>query len=165
MDYRLGRANVAKPFDQVARLRWSFRLTQRRWIGRILVAIMTASLVPATAGCGSLLESTPSESPDSRVVRSQAAVDQFVGRADAPGCSAAVAERGVVVWQGSRGLADLDSHAPITSATSFSIGSVSKQFIAIGVLLLEQAGQLSTSDRLSEYVPGMPAWADRVTLA
>ena len=165
MDYRLGRANVAKPFDQVARLRWSFRLTQRRWIGRILVAIMTASLVPATAGCGSLLESTPSESPDSRVVRSQAAVDQFVGRADAPGCSAAVAERGVVVWQGSRGLADLDSHAAITSATSFSIGSVSKQFIAIGVLLLEQAGQLSTSDRLSEYVPGMPAWADRVTLA
>jgi CubicO group peptidase (beta-lactamase class C family) len=165
MDYRLGRANVAKPFDQVARLRWSLRLTQRHWIGRILVAIMTASLVPATAGCGSLLESTPSESPDSRVVRSQAAVDQFVGRADAPGCSAAVAERGVVVWQGSRGLADLDSHAAITSATSFSIGSVSKQFIAIGVLLLEQAGQLSTPDRLSEYVPGMPAWADRVTLA
>ena len=120
MDYRLGRANVAKPFDQVARLRWSLRLTQRHWIGRILVAIMTASLVPATAGCGSLLESTPSESPDSRVVRSQAAVDQFVGRADAPGCSAAVAERGVVVWQGSRGLADLDSHAAITSATSSS---------------------------------------------
>jgi CubicO group peptidase (beta-lactamase class C family) len=40
--------------------------------------------------------------------------------------------------QGSRGLADLDSHTAIGSETSFSIGSVSKQFIAIGVLLLEQ---------------------------
>lgn len=98
-----------------------------------------------------------------RPPRSQAAVDQLVGRDDAPGCSAAVAERGVVVWQGSRILADLDSHAAITSARSFSIGSVSKQFIAIGVLLLEQAGQLSTSDRLSEHVHGLAAWADRVT--
>jgi hypothetical protein len=57
-----------------------------------------------------------------RPPRSQAAVDQLVGRDDAPGCSAAVAERGVVVWQGSRILADLDSHAAITSARSFSIG-------------------------------------------
>jgi CubicO group peptidase (beta-lactamase class C family) len=99
------------------------------------------------------------------VVRSQAALDQFVGRDDAPGCSAAVAERGVVVWQGSRGLADLESHTAINSEASFSIGSVSKQFVAIGVLLLEQAGQLSTSDPLSQHVPGMPGWANRVTLA
>jgi CubicO group peptidase (beta-lactamase class C family) len=73
----------------------------------------------------------------------------------------AVAERGVVVWQGSRGLADLGSHSAINSETSFSIGSVSKQFTAIGVLLLEQAGQLSTSDPLSQHVPGMPGWAER----
>jgi CubicO group peptidase (beta-lactamase class C family) len=32
-------------------------------------------------------------------------------------------------------------------------------------LLLEQAGQLSTSDRLSKHVAGMPGWADRLTLA
>jgi CubicO group peptidase (beta-lactamase class C family) len=164
--YRLERANVAKPFDQGTRVRWSARLTQRRWFGRILLAIMAASLSAATVGCGgSLPELTSSESPDSRVVRSQAVLDQFVGRDDAPGCSAAVADRGVIVWQGSRGLADLDSHTAIGSETSFSIGSVSKQFIAIGVLLLEQAGQLSTSDRLSKHFPGMPGWADRVTLA
>jgi CubicO group peptidase (beta-lactamase class C family) len=99
------------------------------------------------------------------VFRSKASLDQLVGRDDGPGCSAAVAERGVVVWQGSRGLAELESHTAINSETSFDIGSVSRQFVAIGVLLLDQAGQLSTSDPLSQHVPGMPGWADRVTLA
>ena len=143
----------------------SSRLTQRHWVGRPLLAILVAFFSVASAGCGgSLPRSTPSESPDSRMVRSQAALDQLVGRDDGPGCSAAVAERGVVVWQGSRGLADLESHTAITSETSFDIASISKQFIATGVLLLEQAGRLSTSDRLSKHVPGMPGWADRVTL-
>ena len=136
------------------------------WVGRALFAVVCALICVGTVGCGgSLPRSTPSESPDSRVVRSQAALDQLVGRDDAAGCSAAVAERGVVVWQGSRGLADLESRTAINLETSFDIASISKQFTAIGVLLLEQAGQLSTSDRLSEHVPGMPGWADRVTLA
>jgi len=62
-------------------------------------------------------------------------------------------------------LADLEQDTANTPDTIFEAGSVSKQFIAIAVLLLEQAGQLSTSDPLSRHVSGMPGWADRVTLA
>ena len=157
---------MTQPFDHVTRSHWLRAPGQRRWVVRTLFAVVCSLICVGTVGCGgSLPRSTPPESPDSRVVRSQAALDQLVGRDDAPGCSAAVAVRGVVVWQGSRGLADLESHTAITSETSFDIASISKQFTAIGVLLLEQAGQLSTSDRLSEHVPGMPGWADRVTLA
>ncbi len=166
---------MIKPFDQATRSHWLPALGQRGWlpvlgqrgwVGRTLVAVVCALICFGTVGCGgSLPRSTPSESSDSRVARSQAALDQLVGRDDGPGCSAAVAERGVVVWQGSRGLADLESHTAITSETSFDIASISKQFTAIGVLLLEQAGQLSTSDRLSKHVARMPGWADRVTLA
>lgn len=146
---------MAKVLDHGWRPRCSPGLGQRRRVGRAVLAIVAASLYLATAGCGgSPSRITPSESPDSRVVRSQAALEEFVGRDDAPGCSAAVAERGVVVWEGSRGLADLDAHTAIGSETSFSIGSVSKQFVAVGVLLLEQAGQLSTSDRLSDVDAG-----------
>jgi CubicO group peptidase (beta-lactamase class C family) len=160
------RGRVTEPFDHVTRSHWLPALDQRGWVGRALFAVVCALICVGTVGCGgSLPRSTPSESPDSRVVRSQAALDQLVGRDDGPGCSAAVAERGGVVWQGARGLADLDSHTAITSETSFDIASISKQFTAIGVLLLEQAGQLSTSDRLSKHVPRMPGWADRVTLA
>jgi CubicO group peptidase (beta-lactamase class C family) len=160
------RARVANPFDHEMRSHWLRALGQRGWVGRTLCAVMCALICAGIVGCdGSLRRSTPSESPDSRVVRSQAALNQLVGRDDGPGCSAAVAEHGVVVWKGSRGLADLESHIVITSETSFDIASISKQFIATGVLLLEQAGQLSTSDPLSKHVRGMPDWAHRVTLA
>jgi CubicO group peptidase (beta-lactamase class C family) len=160
------RARVINSLDHVTQSHWLPALDQRGWVGRTLFTVVCALICVGTVGCGgSLPRSTPSESPDSPVVRSQASLDQLVGRDDAPGCSAAVAERGVVAWKGSRGLADLESHAAINSETSFDIGSVSKQFIALGVLLLDQAGQLATSDPLSQHVPGMPGWADRVTLA
>jgi CubicO group peptidase (beta-lactamase class C family) len=51
-------------------------------------------------------------------------------------------------------LADVDAHEAITSKTRFEIAAVSKQFTAIGILLLEQAGRLSLSDRLSRHVSG-----------
>ena len=54
---------------------------------------------------------------------------------------------------------------PITADTVFDAGSVSKQFTATAVLLLQQDGKLSVDDRLSRHVDGLPAWSDQVTLA
>ena len=54
---------------------------------------------------------------------------------------------------------------PITADTVFDAGSVSKQFTATAVLLLQQEGKLSVDDRLSRHVDGLPAWSDQVTLA
>ena len=54
---------------------------------------------------------------------------------------------------------------PITADTGFDAGSVSKQFTATAVLLLQQDGKLSVDDRLSRHVDGLPAWSDQVTLA
>jgi CubicO group peptidase (beta-lactamase class C family) len=76
-----------------------------------------------------------------------------------------VGVEGNVVWQGVRGVANLDTGGPITTKTVFHIASVTKQFTALAVLLLEEAGELSTSDHLSEHVRGLPAWADTITLA
>ena len=84
--------------------------------------------------------------------------------ADRPGCSAAVGERGDVVWAGSAGLADLTTGAPLTTSTRFDIASISKQFTATAVLLLQRDGLLSLSDPLAAHVDGLPSWSQRVTL-
>ena len=132
-----------------------------RWLG----AVAVVSVIAALAGCsGSELNAPSSESADTRSARSQAALDQLVAADDVPGCIAAVAERGVVVWQGARGLADLNARTPIGPETRFDIASISKQFTATGILMLDQAGTLSTSDPLSKYISEMPAWAHQVTL-
>ena len=96
--------------------------------------------------------------------RSQSVLDGAV-EAGKPGCSAAVGVEGDVVWAGARGLADLETGAEITEGTVFDIASVSKQFTATAILLLVQAGKLSLDDTLATHVPGLPAWAETVTVA
>ena len=107
---------------------------------------------------------SPAPTPKSPAELSQAALDKAV-KAGEPGCSAAVGRRGAVLWSGAAGVSDLRRQTPITDDTVFDIGSVSKQFTATAVLLLEQDGKLSVNDRLSRHLDGLPGWADQVTLA
>jgi CubicO group peptidase (beta-lactamase class C family) len=84
--------------------------------------------------------------------------------ADQPGCSAAVGVDGDVVWAGAAGLADLSSGTPVTTATRFDIASVSKQFTATAILMLQREGLLSVSDPIGHYVDRLPPWGATVTL-
>ncbi|MGZ8805360.1 MAG: serine hydrolase domain-containing protein [Microbacterium sp.] len=83
---------------------------------------------------------------------------------DEPGCSAAAAIDGSVVWTHHRGLADMAAETPIESSTRFNFGSVSKQFTATAILALAEAGELSLDDRVSDHIDDLPAWAGEVTV-
>jgi CubicO group peptidase (beta-lactamase class C family) len=62
------------------------------------------------------------------------------------------------------GPADEDSQAPNTPHTRFRIGSVTKQFTAMAILILQERGKLSVQDHLCRYIDACPtAWRD-VTL-
>jgi CubicO group peptidase (beta-lactamase class C family) len=50
-------------------------------------------------------------------------------------------------------MADLEHEVPITLDTIFEVGSVSKQFTAAAVLLLEREGKLSLDDKVRRYIP------------
>jgi CubicO group peptidase (beta-lactamase class C family) len=83
---------------------------------------------------------------------------------DAPGCSAAVGVRGEVLWAAAAGLADLSSRTPLTTDTRFDMASISKQFTATGILLLQREGLLALTDPVSRHLDGLPRWADEVTV-
>ena len=97
-------------------------------------------------------------------VDSNAALSKIISPDD-PGCSAAVGRNGEVIWAGARGLANLDTGEALTSNSVFDMASVSKQFTATAVLLLEQDGELSLDDSLADWVDDLPADADEISLA
>jgi CubicO group peptidase (beta-lactamase class C family) len=74
-----------------------------------------------------------------------------------------VARDDTVCFKQAYGYADRESKIPNTTGTLFRIGSVTKQFTAAAVLLLEQEGKLSVNDKLSAYFPGFPQ-GDKITL-
>lgn len=69
-----------------------------------------------------------------------------------------VAEKGKVIYQESFGLADEKSKRKIDHDTAFELASVSKQFTAMAIILLQKQGKLSYSDEVSKYVPELAAY-------
>jgi CubicO group peptidase (beta-lactamase class C family) len=55
------------------------------------------------------------------------------------------------------GSADLEWNIPNAPDTRFRLGSITKQFTAAGILLLEERGKLKVEDPISKYLPGEPA--------
>jgi CubicO group peptidase (beta-lactamase class C family) len=63
------------------------------------------------------------------------------------------------------GYADRAARTPDTDQTEYRLGSVSKQFTAMGVLLLAARHRLSVTGRLCRYLPGCPAGWHAITIA
>ncbi len=83
---------------------------------------------------------------------------------DEPGAAVIVIQQGKVLYQAAYGLADLDQAIPLTPRHIFHIGSVGKQFTAIAIMQLYQAGKLGYDDSIRTYLPELPAWANAVTI-
>jgi len=87
-----------------------------------------------------------------------------VNRTDGPGAAIAIIKNGEFVYKNAFGMADLERGVALTPRSVFEIGSVSKQFTAMSILLLENDGKLSLDDDIREYLPEMPAYEGPITL-
>lgn len=76
-----------------------------------------------------------------------------------PGISLQVIQTNRVVKHAVFGLANLELQVPVRPETVFEIGSVTKQFTAACILLLQQEGRLTVDDKISRHLPHTPdAW-------
>src|SRR4051812_3539906 len=75
-----------------------------------------------------------------------------------PGCAVGVTRDGALAFAKGYGLASFKGTVPITPDTRFYIASLSKQFTAMSVVLLEQDGKLSLDDSVRKWVPELPSF-------
>ena len=81
-----------------------------------------------------------------------------------PGASVLVLRNGEAVVRRSYGLADLDQRTPISPATNYRLASVTKQFTAAAILLLNEANKLQLDDPIRKWLPELPEAAQAVTI-
>lgn len=81
-----------------------------------------------------------------------------------PGAAVAVVKDGKVVFMKGYGMANLDHNIPITPQTVFNIASVSKQFTAFVIYLLESEGKLSFEDDIRKYIPSLPDYGTEIKI-
>jgi D-alanyl-D-alanine carboxypeptidase len=91
-------------------------------------------------------------------------VKTWIAGQHVPGVSIAVIKDGAVIKAEGYGLADVEHGIPARPDTVFKIGSVSKQFIATGIMLLVQDGKVALGDKAGKYLEGTPAAWQPITL-
>jgi len=91
------------------------------------------------------------------VIRASADRGEFMG-------AVLVAKDGVILLDRGYGSANLEWKIPNDGDTRFRLGSVTKQFTAVAILLLQERGKLSLDAPVKTWLPDAPAAWDKVTI-
>jgi CubicO group peptidase (beta-lactamase class C family) len=84
-------------------------------------------------------------------------------RTGVPSASIAIVKDGQIAYVRAYGDARIEPKTPATSSMRYSIGSISKQFTAAAILLLQEQGKLSLDDKVGKYIPDLTR-ANEVTI-
>ena len=126
------------------------------------LALVCAAVVWAAQLCTAQLTEAASAPVAAAIAQSRAIVLKEIAP-KVPGLSVAVAVDGQVVWSEGFGFKNLATKDPVTPATRFRIGSISKSLTAVGLVRLVERGQLDLDAPVQKYLPDFPAKGGVIT--
>ncbi len=85
-------------------------------------------------------------------------------KSNEPGASVVVVKDGKVIFRKGYGMANLELGVPVEPDMIFRLGSVTKQFTAVAILMLAEQGKLSLDEDITKFLPDYPAKTQRVTV-
>jgi D-alanyl-D-alanine carboxypeptidase len=125
--------------------------SRHRWrVSALLVlgALTTVLLTPRPACAGEALSAAQRAAID-------AAVNAVLGRTGVPSASVALVRGRAIVYARAYGWAQLEPQRAATSGMRYAIGSISKEFTATALLMLQERGALSIDDPAGKYLQGL----------
>lgn len=126
----------------------------------VCVRLLCATVLLAAASATAFAQNPPAARPgDALPAELAAKIDgiatQALAKSGVPSASIAVVRDGKLVYAKAYGHARLDPQTPATPAMRYSIGSISKEFTAAAILMLQQQGKLSLDDKVARFFPDL----------
>jgi CubicO group peptidase (beta-lactamase class C family) len=124
------------------------------------IVLFLAALILLSAICLRAQEKSDPAAPKT-LEELQKAIKSELDKNHAPGAGVALVSRGELLWCGGFGDAEIASKKPITCDTEFRAGSISKSFVALALLKLQEEGKINLEARLHDIAPEIPmknAW-------
>jgi CubicO group peptidase (beta-lactamase class C family) len=122
-----------------------------------------AALLAALALASPALAEPPAASPDPPERTLDAMLTGLYAK-DAPGAAVIAVRDGRTVLRKAYGMADLELGVPLQSDMVFRIGSMTKQFTAVAVLMLVEEGKVAVSDPITKFLPDYPTGGRTITV-
>lgn len=116
-------------------------------------ALIVLSLIIACVGQIAGADKKPSLQT---IAELEAKIYEILRETGTPGAAVAIVSRGQVEWAAGVGLGDVASKKPATAQTLFRLGSVSKEFVALAALKLQEDGKLQLTDTVRQWLPDCP---------
>ena len=83
---------------------------------------------------------------------------------NAPGATFLISKNGNIIYKKAFGLANLELNVPMETDNVFEIGSMTKQFTAISILMLVEKGDLNLDDEITKFIPDYPTNGHKITI-
>jgi D-alanyl-D-alanine carboxypeptidase len=126
-------------------------------VARLPVLALLACAALAAGTLAVAAPQTPAASPYDAVLK------QAV-KTTGPGAAAIVVKDGRVVYRGALGLANVEKKVPLRPDAVFRLGSVTKQFTSLAVMMLVEQGRIGLQDPIDKYLPGYPMQGHVITV-
>ncbi len=85
-------------------------------------------------------------------------------KADAPGATVIAVKDGKTVFRKAYGLADVAAKQPLKADAQLRLGSITKQFTAVAILMLAEEDKLALTDDITRFFPDYPTGGKRITV-
>ena len=134
-----------------------------RWGARLATAAGLALLLGPAAPAAPVAPAAPASVPDPLAATLDAMLTKLYP-ADAPGAAVIAVRDGRTVLRKAYGMADLELGVPLQPDMVFRIGSMTKQFTAVAMLMLVEEGKLAVSDPITKFLPDYPTGGKTITV-
>ena len=142
-------------------------VSQKRFLfmHRHTIRLILCGILLVSAACASQSPSAPLVPPSAQVIvsKTDAYLNKLTKRNDFSG-SVLIARNGEILVSNGYGKANREKDTPNTAQTKFRLASVTKQFTAMAILILQAQGKLDVQDPISKYLPDCPAAWQNITV-
>lgn len=94
-------------------------------------------------------------------------IDKLISKTyieNGPGIAILIAKNGIPLYKKSFGKSNIELNSNVNTESVFQIGSLTKQFTAVAILMLEEKGKLKLTDDITKYLPEYPTNGNNITV-
>jgi CubicO group peptidase (beta-lactamase class C family) len=131
----------------------------RNFLGLLILLFVSSALV-LVLNLNAQKKEEPA--PPKTLEELQGSIKNALDKGHVPGAGIALISHGALLWCGGVGKADVAANRDVTCETEFRVGSISKTFVALALLKLQEEGKIDLNVRLQDVAPEVPVrnpWA------
>jgi CubicO group peptidase (beta-lactamase class C family) len=139
-------------------------MTQKKRVPFIAFAVLLFSILTMPAVAPAAPAGPAQKTVDDALAKRIDAVMAEIYKPGEPGAAIIVRKDGRTIFRKGYGMADMELGVPVEPDMVFRLGSITKQFTAVSILMLAEQGKLSLQDEITKFLPDLPTQGRTITI-